>query len=384
MTKLSVCIITLNEERRLPRAIDSVASFAGEVVIVDSGSSDRTRELARSAGATVIEQPWLGFGAQRNVALDRATGDWVLELDADEWCTPEFARELRAFLTLPPPPQFRMAVIPMRQRFLGRDLGPSGHYPFYRARLFRRDSYRHDDARSVHEGLWPQERPWVFRSALEHELAGDLREALRDVWAYARLESQRLGGASARKLFSGALLRPTVKFFYRSVLLGGWRDGPRGILRSALESLGDALTWVQAARTRGSTTPPGGHFGRLEARNGPVFLLAVGDPSGSARPWLEEALSAGAWVSVICSRHQADPALAGDAALRIAALPRLGPLALMRALDAESQLSPVRAHVALDASGARLLKLLPFVDEVVRSQERPAAEVVAAARASER
>lgn len=382
---LSVCIITLNEERRLPRALASVRPFAAEVVVVDSGSTDGTRELAAAAGARVIEQPWLGFGAQRNVALDHATGDWVLELDADEWCSEGLADELRAFLALPPPAPFRMALVPMRQRFLGRVLGPSGHYPFYRSRLFRRGAYRHDPSRPVHEGLWPRERPWVLRGDLEHELAGDLREAWADLWAYARLESQAIGSVPPRALMTGTLLRPTLKLLYRVLVLGAWRDGSPGVLRAVLESLGDALTWMLAWR-RGlaggsSEAADGEHFGRRPPRDGPVFLLAVGNPSRpAARAWLDDAVRAGAWVCVICSERDAAPVLAGDAALRVRTVPRAGPLAVLRALDAEEQLAPVDAHVALDRGGAALLALAPFADVLVRPGLRPAAELVRSLR----
>ena len=85
------CIIARDEEERLPAALASVA-FCDEVVVVDSGSRDRTVELAREAGARVIEHPWHGFGVQRNVALDNATADWVLEVDADERVTPRLQR----------------------------------------------------------------------------------------------------------------------------------------------------------------------------------------------------------------------------------------------------------------------------------------------------
>ncbi len=380
MTKLSVCIITLNEEARLPHALESVRGLADEVVVVDSGSTDRTREIARAAGATVIEHAWSGFGAQRNVALGAASCEWVLELDADEWCSDDFAQEITRFLALPPPEPFRMVVTPMRQRFLGRMLGPSAHYPFYRSRVFRRDSYRHDESRTVHEGLWPKQRPWVFHEYLGHELAGDLGEAVRDVVAYARLQSLGMDGVSAQSLLVGILLRPPIKFLYRTVLLGGWRDGAQGTLHTALECAGDVLTWLYAMRSRRRSSAAGGHFGRVAPRDGPVFLLAVGNPSGQARAWLQEAVRAGAWVSVICSRRDASTSLDGDAQLRITALPRMGPLSVLRALDAEAQLAPVDSYVALDRVGERMLALLPFAAQVVRPHQRDPVDLVRSAR----
>jgi hypothetical protein len=373
---ITVCIITRDEERRLPRALESVRPFADELVVVDSGSTDRTRELAAAAGAIVIERPWEGFGAQRNVALDHANGDWVLELDGDEWCTPELARELDAFLAMPPPEGFHMGLLPMRETYIGRTLGPASHYPFYRSRLIRRGSYRHDEQRKVHEGLWPRERPWVFAHDLGHERASSLAEAFRDVWTYAGLEAQDISAVSLRALVFGTVVRPPLKFGYQAILLGGWRDGARGIMRSAMESLGDALTWVRAwPGAEGSTTKALDHFGRSAPRVGPFHLLAVGDPS-PWWGWLSEAVEAGAWVSVICSSRHAGRALAGDEPLRVRTIPRLGPLALLRAIDAEAQLSPVDAHVALDGTGAAVLRGLPFASTIVRPRDVSASEVV--------
>lgn len=150
---LTACVIVRDEEGRLPACLESL-SFCDEVVVVDSGSRDRTREIAAEAGAQVFESPWRGFAAQRNVALDRASGSWVLEVDADERVSPELAAEMRALLD-DPPAGVRMAAIPMRDLFLGRPLGPSARYPRYRHRLFRRGAFRHDESRTVHEGLWP-------------------------------------------------------------------------------------------------------------------------------------------------------------------------------------------------------------------------------------
>ena len=141
-------------------ALDSVG-FCDEVIVVDGGSTDRTVEIARARGATVIENPWPGFAAQRNVALDAAKGTWVLELDADERVTPLLRASIERLLASPPP-QAAIAVFPLRHWFLGRLLGPSGKYPAYRSRLFKPGVYRHDEARGVHEGIEPRERPVVL------------------------------------------------------------------------------------------------------------------------------------------------------------------------------------------------------------------------------
>ncbi|HEY1457645.1 MAG TPA: glycosyltransferase family 2 protein, partial [Solirubrobacteraceae bacterium] len=166
---VTACVIVRDEQRTLSRCLNSLR-FCGEVLVVDSGSRDATVQIARAAGAVVVENPWPGFAAQRNVAIDHAGGDWILEIDADEWLSPTLAAEIGAFLENPPP-EVSIAVLPMRQHFLGAALGPSAHYPFYRPRLFRRGAYRHDVGRAVHEGLRVRTRPWVFHNDMFHELA---------------------------------------------------------------------------------------------------------------------------------------------------------------------------------------------------------------------
>jgi hypothetical protein len=348
---LTVCTITLNEEQRLPATLASVADIADEIIVVDSGSSDQTREIAARSGARVIRHPWAGFAQQRNVALDAATGDWVLELDADERVTPGLAAELRAFLALPPPPEICLGVIPMRHRYLGRFLGPAGRYPYYRPRLLRRGSYRHDETVTVHEGLLAQEAPWVFNSDLEHELAEGLSEALRDTWSYARLSAQTIERVTDRDLVVGVLGRPAAKFIFTTFLLGGIRDGLPGVTRLGLECVSDAVIWILARRraARGAG-PPVGHFGHRIAPQPPPHLLVVGDP----RPhwsWLKAAAAAGWLVSVVCRADQAAARLSGGERLRVRATSG-GPLALLRMVDAEAQISAVTTATALDRVGA--------------------------------
>jgi hypothetical protein len=357
---LTVCTIALNEEQRLPAALASVADIADEILVVDAGSSDRTREVATAAGARVIENAWRGFAHQRNVALDAATGDWVLELDADERLTPELAAEIRAFLALPPPAQVRIGVVPMRQRFLGSVLGPAGRYPFYRLRVLRRGAYRHDEARAVHEGLRAREAPWVFAGDLEHELAGTVGEALRDTWSYARLSARSIDRVSDRDLLVGAIVRPAVKFLFATLVLGGIRDGLAGVTRLLLECSGDSATWI-LARRRGPGGPgrAAGHFGRLADTQGPAHLLAVGDPRGHWT-WLEAAAAAGGLVSVVCDAAHAATRLRGGERVRVRATSG-GPLALLRMAEAEAQICPITARVALDRTGRLVLRLAPGV-----------------------
>ena len=146
---LSVILIAKDEEACIARALRSV-DWADEIVVVDSGSTDRTVDIAREHGAKVtVTADWPGFGPQKNRALDLATGDWVLSLDADEWLTAESAEEIRRVVAAAEASAaaYRM---PRRSSFCGRFMRHSGWWPDYVVRLFRRGRARFSDD-SVHE-----------------------------------------------------------------------------------------------------------------------------------------------------------------------------------------------------------------------------------------
>ena len=152
---LSVAIITLNEEANLARTLESVR-WADEIVIVDSGSTDRTVEIARGFGARVIERPWPGFAQQKNFAIEKCSGAWVLTLDADEELSPELQSQIRTLL--PSGPRADAFYLRRRNLFLGRWIKRGSFYPDAKLRLFRRSaanfstSLQFED-RPVHETI---------------------------------------------------------------------------------------------------------------------------------------------------------------------------------------------------------------------------------------
>lgn len=364
---LSACLIVQDEQRRLPAALDSLA-FCDEIVVVDGGSGDQTVALAEGAGAKVLENPWPGFAAQRNVALHAAGGDWVLEVDADERVSPELRASIETLLAGPNSAEADVAVFALRHRFLGGLLGPSGKYPAYRTRLWRRGSYEHDESRRVHEGVEPRERPVVLSGDLEHELADTLGEALADAWRYARLESSHISPPRGPKPYLvGIALRPAVKLAYRLTLDGGWRDGWRGLLKVALDAGSDALVWSRVlvrrlSRSKGcgevaqAREPTDAHFGRRPAGPPKVVALAHGPAAAArARDWLSALAAGGVDVALVCDRSAA----AGGEAIAGQRVRRLTPLAALRALDVEMQIRTAHAVVAFGARARLVRALLP-------------------------
>jgi hypothetical protein len=358
---ISACIIARDEAERLPECLASVA-FCDEVVVVDSGSVDETVQIARAAGARVVEQPWLGFAAQRNVALDHARCDWVIEVDADERVSPQLRAEIEAFMAAPPD-GVELGGIPLRDLLLGHPLGPSAKYPKYRHRLLLRGAYRHDERRTVHEGLLPHGPVHPFTADLLHLFAGSWREAFVDTWGYARLEAGQLRSAhSAGAALTGAFVRPGLKFLYRLSIDGGWRDGPYGAARIALDCIGDSLVWLLHMSGRGvgeegvSGVSAGSHFGSRRRHQGSVRVLGLAAGAGAAADataWLRRARAEGMDVALI-----ADVPVE-QLSLRVHRLRRMRPLQLLRALEAEQQLRSVDAVIPFGWRAGRLLRIMP-------------------------
>ncbi len=355
---ISACLIVRDEERNLPHALASVA-FCDEAVVVDSGSVDGTVAVARRAGAVVVENPWPGFGAQRNVAADAATGDWILEVDADETITPELAAEILAFLATPGArDHVDILALPMRHRFLGADLGPSAQYPNYRTRMFRRGAYRHDEGRTVHEGLKPRAATHALRHDMVHVLADGWSEALGDPWRYARLEAgQFRPRLTPRTVAVGVLGRPAAKLLYRLVVDGAWRDGWRGVLKVGLDAGSDVLVWcrVLARRDAGDAPAGAGHLGEAMPAAGPIRIVALAtsaDGALRAARWVREAIALGAGGdSELVLPAGVETAAEG---LFVRTAESAGPLGFARALMGAKQVRRIDAILLADAGARRV------------------------------
>jgi glycosyltransferase involved in cell wall biosynthesis len=229
---LSVAIIASNEERHIGDALDSVVNLAGEIVaVIDSRSCDATASICRGYGARVYIEPWRGFPAQRNRALDLCAGAWVLFLDADERVMPDLADEIRAVLT---GGTDRAGFwIPRHNLFFGRRLQGGGWYPDEQLRLMRRDRARYNEARLVHEFAMLDGPTDRMRGHLLHLNIERIDELWRKQRSYAIQEAQTLflDGAPVRwRSFIGA---PAREFYRRFVTLHGYRDGALGLFLCA-------------------------------------------------------------------------------------------------------------------------------------------------------
>jgi glycosyltransferase involved in cell wall biosynthesis len=251
---LSVVLITLNEAANLPRSLASVR-WAGEILIVDSGSSDATVDLAREAGARVFQEPWRGFGPQKNAAISHATGDWILSLDADEEVSPELAAEIQALLAADPP--FAAYRIPRLNHFLGRPLRHGGYWPDPKLRLFRRGAARFQD-RAVHESLETGVPVGRLRYPLIHHCYPTLEDYIEHMNRYSTAGAAMLVSAgraphSLPALVWSAVLNPIATFIYNYIFRAGFLDGREGLLQHLNHSVYIHWKYAKAWRAGKST-----------------------------------------------------------------------------------------------------------------------------------
>ena len=223
--RLSVTIITLNEERRIEKCIKSV-SFADEIIVVDSGSQDRTVEIAEQAGARVIQQEWLGYGRQKQFAVEQATNEWVLCLDADEWLSPELSRSIQSVLEHP---EFSAYQFPRRNRFMGRWLRHGEGYPDWSLRLFDRN-HAHWSEDEVHEKVVPDGETGKVSGDLMHESEETLKQYLAKQDSYTTLQARRLRGEGKESSIIKMVLSPIVRFIKFYLIRRGFLDGAPGLV----------------------------------------------------------------------------------------------------------------------------------------------------------
>lgn len=225
MATLGVVMITLNEERNIGRALDSV-KFADEIVICDSQSTDRTTEIAREHGALIVTKQFAGFGAAKQAALDRLTTDWVLVLDADEEVDEEARESIQQALSEPRADGYE---IKRRSLFLGRWLKHSGWYPDWILRLFRRDRGRFSD-NQVHESVVVTGAIGKIEGHLLHYTDPDIDHYLRKLNRYTLLSAQELHEAGRKFSLLKLLFSPSAVFLKRYIFKLGFLDGIQGFL----------------------------------------------------------------------------------------------------------------------------------------------------------
>ena len=254
---LSIVLIAYNEEANLARTLESVRPLVcdgqGEIIVVDSGSTDRTVEIAKSFGAKVFVEEWKGYAGQKNSAMEKASGDWILSLDADEEVSPDLARDILQILSHPPqvhklmhrqtdgtlaPILINGVWMPRKNHFLGRWIRHGGFWPDRKLRLCRRGTGHFKEA-AVHETMQVKEyhgggvtvESKQLRTPLLHHSYPTLSDYIDHMNRYSSLGAGMMGdGGRARFSLVNIAIRPGLTFFYNYFLRLGFLDGREGLL----------------------------------------------------------------------------------------------------------------------------------------------------------
>jgi glycosyltransferase involved in cell wall biosynthesis len=244
MNFLSACLITLNEEHNLPRALASLKGIADEIVIVDSGSTDRTEEIARDHGALYHVRKWTNYADQRNHAAALANSDWILSLDADE----ELSSGLQTAIInwKKSSSRFEVYEIARRTWYLGAWIKHSGWYPDFKKRLYRKGAAQF--AGSLHESLQYSRPCGRLPGDILHYTIRNFAEHQANVERYSTLAATQMFEQGKRS-WRGALWFATPwSFFQNFVLRGGFLDGYRGALISRMAARTVRLKYQKLGR----------------------------------------------------------------------------------------------------------------------------------------
>lgn len=240
--RISATIVTLNEERNIARAIESLRCV-DEILVVDSGSTDSTRELALRLGARVIEEPWRGYAGQKNFASQSASFDWILSLDADEALSEELEAEILVLKR--DGPRRDGYAMPRLAQYLGRWIRHGGWYPDRKVRLFHRAKAEWV-GEYVHESVRVTGSIGELQGKLLHFTCDSLSQHVRTLDRYTTLAARELMAKKARVPMRRMLFDPAWTFVRTYVIRRGFLDGPQGLAIAWMAALYTFLKYAKA------------------------------------------------------------------------------------------------------------------------------------------
>ncbi|MBS1839369.1 MAG: glycosyltransferase family 2 protein [Acidobacteria bacterium] len=226
MNQISFCMITLNGEKHLARALKSALGVADEIVVVDCGSMDRTLEIAHEFGAKVMFREWTNFSEQRNFAVSQAKCEWIFTLDADEELSEPLRNSLRAWKTREA--AAKIYEMPRLTFYIGGWIRHSGWYPNLQRRLYRKDSAKYSGI--VHETLEFAGKPGRLQGDLLHYTIENLAEHEAKVEKYSALAAQKMFEEGKRRWRAAVWFAAPWTFLQSFVIRCGFLDGYRGAL----------------------------------------------------------------------------------------------------------------------------------------------------------
>ncbi len=241
-TKISATIITLNEEGCIRECIESL-KFADEIIVVDSGSKDKTIQICLDLGAKVIQQEWLGFGAQKQLAVEQAENNWVFCIDADERVSSELNIEIES---LKQQQQINLKAfnMPRCNRFLGRWLKHGEGYPDHNLRLFHKKHARWSD-HSVHEHVVTDEKVGLLKGDILHESEDGISDYLQKQNRYTSLQAEAMFAKGKRASVSRMLVSPITRFVKFYFIRRGFQDGVPGLIHILIGCINSMVKYAK-------------------------------------------------------------------------------------------------------------------------------------------
>jgi glycosyltransferase involved in cell wall biosynthesis len=240
--KISATIITLDEQRNIARAIESLRC-CDEIVVLDSGSADRTVEIARKLGARVVEAPWRGYAGQKNLAAERASHDWILSIDGDEALSE--ALEAEIWQIKKSGPQCDAYTMPRMAQYLGRWILHSGWYPDRKVRLYDRRRARWVGD-YVHESVQVEGRIGHLECNLLHFTCDSLSEHLKRMNHYTTLAAEELVSTGRKVRWTDLVLDPCWTFVRTYFFRAGFLDGMEGLTIAFMAAFYNFLKYAKA------------------------------------------------------------------------------------------------------------------------------------------
>lgn len=244
MNRITVCIITLNEDQNLPRALSSLTGVADEIVIVDSGSTDRTEAIARHHDATFFPRSWTNYAEQKNFAADHASNDWVLSMDADEEISSVLHTSLLDWKKRKP--EHEVYEVSRKTWYLGAWIKHSGWYPDFQRRLYRRDAAQFSGI--IHESLRFTGPAGRLTGDLLHYTVRSFDEHEANVERYTTLAAQQMFAQGKRNWRGAVWFATPWSWFQNFVLRGGFLDGYRGALISHMAARSVRLKYTKLGK----------------------------------------------------------------------------------------------------------------------------------------
>ena len=242
--RISACVITLNEERNLSRALASLQPVADEIVVVDAGSVDRTHAIAAEHGARLLLREWTSYSEQKNFAASSASYDWILSLDADEELSSALQTSLLDWKIRKP--QAAVYEVARRAWYLGKWIHHSGWYPDFQRRLYRRDAAKF--AGTIHEALRFADRPGRLHGDLLHYTVQSFAEHEAKVERYTTLAARQMYAAGKRSWRAAVWLATPWSWLQNYFLRGGFLDGYRGALIAQMAARSVRLKYTKLGK----------------------------------------------------------------------------------------------------------------------------------------